>query len=49
MKNKKLHMLEETLRFKESELEKKESILRRISSGADEMKKKLASAEMKLR
>lgn len=42
-------MLEETLRFKESDLEKKESLLRRMSSGADEAKKKLSQAEMKLR
>jgi hypothetical protein len=49
MKNKKNHMLEETLRFKESELEKKDSLLRRMSGGADDMKKKLSQAEMKLR
>ena len=49
MKNKKLHMLDETLRFKESELEKKDSLLRRMSGGADDMKKKLSQAEMKLR
>lgn len=30
-KNKKLMMLEETMRFKESDLEKKESLLRRMS------------------
>ncbi|CDW85506.1 UNKNOWN [Stylonychia lemnae] len=48
-KNKKMLMLEETLRFKESDLEKKESLLRRMSQGADETKKKLAQAEMKLR
>jgi hypothetical protein len=48
-KNKKLHMLEETLRFKEGELEKKDSLLRRITTGADDMKKKLSQAEMKLR
>jgi hypothetical protein len=34
-------MIEETLRFKDSELEKKDSLLRRITSGADETKKKL--------
>jgi hypothetical protein len=49
MKNKKLHMLEETLRFKESDLDKKDSLLRRMSGGADDMKKKLTQAEMKLR
>lgn len=42
MKNKKVGMLEETLRFKESELEKKDSLLRRMSTGADDMKKKLS-------
>jgi len=49
MKNKKLHMLEETLSFKESDLDKKDSLLRRMSGGADDMKKKLTQAEMKLR
>ena len=49
MKNKKLHMLEETLRYKEAELEKKDSLLRRMTLGADEMKKKLSQSEMKLR
>ena len=49
IKNKKLHMLEETLRFKESELEKKDSLLRRMSTGTDDMKKRLSQAEMKLR
>jgi len=48
MKNKKLHMLEETLSFKESDLDKKDSLLRRMSGGADDMKKKLTQAEMKL-
>ncbi len=33
MKNKKIQMLEETLRFKESELEKKDSLLRRMTTG----------------
>jgi len=42
-------MLEETLRYKESELEKKESLLRRISTSADETKKKLMTCEVKLR
>ena len=32
-KNKRLMMVEETLRFKESELEKKESLLRRMTNG----------------
>ena len=49
LKNKKLHMFEETLRFKDSEIEKKDSLLRRTAGGADEMKKKLSQAEMKLR
>lgn len=49
IKNKKLHMLEETLRFKESELEKKDSLLRRMSTGTDDMKRRLSQAEMKLR
>jgi hypothetical protein len=34
-------MLEETLRFKESDLEKKENLLRRMTAGTDETKKKL--------
>lgn len=42
-------MLEETLRFKESELEKKENLLRRITQGADDTKKKLVQSEIKLR
>ncbi len=42
-------MLEETLRFKESDLEKKENLLRRMTAGTDETKKKLVQAEMKLR
>lgn len=42
-------MLEETLRFRDSELEKKDSLLRRMTSGTDDMKKKLSQAEMKLR
>lgn len=49
IKTKRLHALEETLRFKEGELEKKDSLLRRMSGGADDMKKKLSQAEMKLR
>ena len=49
VKNKKVHNLEETLRFKEAELEKKDSLLRRMTGGADDMKKKLSQAEMKLR
>jgi cysteinyl-tRNA synthetase len=49
LKNKKLHVFEETLRFKDTELEKKDSLLRRMSGGADDMKKKLSQAEMKLR
>ena len=49
VKNKKLLMLEETLRFRDSELEKKDSLLRRMTSGTDDMKKKLSQAEMKLR
>ena len=42
-------MLEETLRFREQELEKKENLLRRMSVGADDTKKKLVQSEMKLR
>jgi hypothetical protein len=42
-------MFEETLRFKDSEIEKKDSLLRRTAGGADDMKKKLSQAEMKLR
>lgn len=42
-------MLEETMKYKDSELEKKDSLLRRVTSGADDMKKRLTQAEMKLR
>jgi hypothetical protein len=35
--------------LKDSEIEKKDSLLRRTAGGADEMKKKLSQAEMKLR
>ena len=48
-KNKRMAMVEETLRFREQELEKKENLLRRMSAGADETKKKLVQSEMKLR
>jgi len=40
-KNKKLFSLQETFRFKETELEKKESMLTRLNQTADETKKKL--------
>jgi hypothetical protein len=49
MKNKKLLMMEDTVRFKDGELEKKDSLLRRMTPAMDEMKKKLSQAEMKLR
>lgn len=49
VKNKRLSMTEETLRYREQELDKKEALLRRVTQGADENKKKLAQAEMKLR
>ncbi len=49
VKNKKLAMFDETLRFRDQELEKKDQLLRRMTSGADDMKKKLSQAEMKLR
>jgi hypothetical protein len=39
MKNKKNHMLEETLRFKESELEKKILCSDECQGGADDMKR----------
>ncbi len=42
-------MLEDTLRFKEQDLEKKESLLRKMTQGTDDTKKKLAQTEMKLR
>lgn len=48
-KNKKFAHLEETLRFKDAELEKKDSLLRRVTAASDEMKRKLSQAEMKLR
>ena len=35
-------MTEETLRYREQELDKKEALLRRVTQGADENKKKLA-------
>ena len=41
-KNKKLHLLEETLRFRDADLEKKDSLLRRMTAGADDMRKKLS-------
>ena len=49
MKNKKILTMDEALRFKDSELEKKDSLLRRMTPAMDEMKKKLSQAEMKLR
>ncbi len=48
-KNKKMQMLEETLRFKESEIEKKEALLKRISAQNDDTKKKLMQSEVKMR
>lgn len=42
VKNKRLAMTEETLRYREQELDKKEALLRRVTQGADENKKKLA-------
>jgi hypothetical protein len=42
MKNKKLQAMEESLRFKDGELEKKDSLLRRMTPAMDEMKKKLS-------
>jgi hypothetical protein len=42
-------VLEETLNFKEQELEKKDSLLRRMTTGADDTKKKLMQSEVKLR
>lgn len=41
-KNKRMLMVEDTLRFKETELEKKESLLRRMTQGADDTKKRLS-------
>jgi hypothetical protein len=41
--------MEDTLRFKESEIDKKESVLRRMTESAAETKKKLMQAEVKIR
>lgn len=41
-KNKRLLAVEDTLRFREQELEKKEGLLRRMTHGADDTKKKLS-------
>ena len=48
-KNKRLQILEETLAYKETELEKKENTMRRLTATADDQKKKLMGAEVKLR
>ena len=42
-------MLEEAISFKDSELEKKETLLRKLSTNTDDQKKKLMNAEVKLR
>ena len=49
MKNRKMQGFEETMRFKDGEIEKKDQLLRRMTPAMDEMKKKLSQAEMKLR
>jgi hypothetical protein len=49
MKNRKMQGFEETMRFKDAEIEKKDQLLRRMTPAMDEMKKKLSQAEMKLR
>ena len=41
--------MEDTLRFKDSEIDKKESLLRRMTESAAETKKKLMQAEVKIR
>ena len=41
--------MEDTLRFKDSEIDKKESVLRRMTESAAETKKKLMQAEVKIR
>ena len=48
-KNKKIFMIEETLNFKDQEIDKKDNLLRRVSQSADETKKNLMKAEVKLR
>ena len=41
--------MEDTLRFKDSEIDKKESVPRRMTESAAETKKKLMQAEVKIR
>jgi chromosome segregation ATPase len=47
--SKRVISMEDTLRFKESEIDKKESVLRRMTESAAETKKKLMQAEVKIR
>ena len=49
MSGKRLGGLEESLRFKDEELENKEGVLRRLNESAAETKKKLLQAEVKIR
>jgi hypothetical protein len=41
--------MEESLRFKDSEIDKKDGVLRRLNESAAETKKKLMQAEVKIR
>ena len=47
--SKRVMAMEDTLRFKDSEIDKKESVLRRMTESAAETKKKLMQAEVKIR
>jgi len=47
--SKRIVAMEDSLRFKDSEIDKKEAILRRTTESAAESKKKLMQAEVKIR
>lgn len=47
--SKRILALEESLRFKDSEIDKKDGVLRRLNESAAETKKKLMQAEVKIR
>lgn len=49
MSGKRLGGLEESLRYKDEELENKEGVLRRLNESTAETKKKLLQAEVKIR
>ena len=47
--SKRILAMEESLRFKDSEIDKKDGVLRRLNESAAETKKKLMQAEVKIR